>query len=57
MDRDLRDELNHKPMNHFQWFVVFICILLNVIDGFDVLVMAFTAAAVSAELKLSVVFK
>lgn len=53
MDRDLRDELNHKPMNHFQWFVVFICILLNVIDGFDVLVMAFTAAAVSAELKLS----
>lgn len=53
MSKDLREALNHKPMNTFQWSVIFICILLNVIDGFDVLVMAFTAAAVSTELKLS----
>ena len=47
------DEMNNKTMNGFQWFVIFICILLNIIDGFDVLVMAFTAASVSAEWGLS----
>lgn len=36
-------------MNTFQWFIIGICILLNIIDGFDVMVMAFTASSVSAE--------
>lgn len=44
-----REEMNNKSMNYYQWFVISICVLLNVIDGFDVLVMAFTAASVSAE--------
>ena len=48
-----REEMNNKTMNGYQWFVIGICILLNVIDGFDVLVMAFTAASVSAEWGLS----
>lgn len=49
MVQNPREEMNNKTMNGFQWFVIGICILLNVIDGFDVLVMAFTAASVSAE--------
>ena len=49
MVQNPREEMNNKTMNGFQWFVIGICILLNVIDGFDVLVMAFTASSVSAE--------
>lgn len=49
MVQNPREEMNNKPMNRYQWFVIGICILLNVIDGFDVLVMAFTASSVSAE--------
>ncbi|SDI51698.1 benzoate transport [Pseudomonas delhiensis] len=49
MNRDLRAALDQGPMNRFQWTAIGICILLNMIDGFDVLVMAFTAASVSAE--------
>ncbi len=40
-------------MSSFQCLAIGICILLNMIDGFDVLVMAFTAASVSAEWGLS----
>lgn len=47
------EEMNTKTMNGFQWFVIGICILLNIIDGYDVLVMAFTASSVSAEWGLS----
>ena len=49
----LKQQVDNKPMNSFQWLVVAICICLNVIDGFDVLVMAFTASAVSKEWGLS----
>ncbi len=49
MVQNPREEMNNKAMNRYQWFVIGICILLNVIDGFDVLVMAFTASSVSAE--------
>jgi hypothetical protein len=30
-------------MTRFQWSVIALCMVLNMIDGFDVLVMAFTA--------------
>lgn len=53
MVQNPREEMNNKTMNRYQWFVICICVLLNVIDGFDVLVMAFTAASVSAEWSLS----
>ncbi|WP_460960163.1 MFS transporter [Parasphingorhabdus pacifica] len=36
-------------MSRFQWSAVGVCVLLNVLDGFDVLVMAFTANAVADE--------
>lgn len=45
--------LDAKPMNAFQWQTVLICMLINMIDGFDVLVTAFTATAISAEWHLS----
>lgn len=53
MQRNVLDEINHNKMSRYQWFVILICLFLNVIDGFDVMVMAFTAPSVSAEWTLS----
>jgi benzoate transport len=53
MIQNPRQEMDNNSMNRFQWFVVAICVLLYVIDGFDVLVMAFTASSVSAEWDLT----
>ena len=50
---DLKARVDNGPMGAFQWLAIGICIVLNMIDGFDVLVMAFTAASVSAEWALS----
>ena len=50
---DLKARMDNGPMVGFQWLAIGICIVLNMIDGFDVLVMAFTAASVSAEWALS----
>jgi benzoate transport len=50
---DIRKSLDESEMSRFQWLAVAICVLLIMLDGFDVLVMAFTAASVSAEWKLS----
>ncbi len=36
-------------MSRFQWSAIAVCILLNVLDGFDVLVMAFTGRSVATE--------
>ena len=47
MSRTLQDALHEGPMTGFQRQAVAICVLLNVLDGFDVLVMAFTGKAVS----------
>ena len=53
MEQDLRAHLDQRPMTTFQWSVIAVCMALNMIDGFDVLVMAFTASAVSGHWKLS----
>ena len=53
MDNQLRHAVDAGAMTRFQWTAIGICIVLNMIDGFDVLVMAFTAASVSAEWSLS----
>ncbi|MGE8348875.1 MFS transporter [Pseudomonas helleri] len=50
---DLKTTVDTGPMSSFQLLAIGICIVLNMIDGFDVLVMAFTAASVSAEWALS----
>lgn len=53
MNQDLKQRLEQGPMGAFQCLAIGICIVLNMIDGFDVLVMAFTAASVSAEWQLN----
>lgn len=53
MTVDLKATVDNGPMSRFQWLAIGICIVLNMIDGFDVLVMAFTAASVSAEWSLT----
>ncbi len=49
MSPALRTALDDGPMSRFQWSAVGVCVLLNMLDGFDVLVMAFTANAVAGE--------
>ncbi|MFH8610604.1 MFS transporter [Streptomyces sp. NPDC018029] len=49
----LRAALDEGPMSPFQWCAIAVCVLLNMLDGFDVLVMAFTGKAVSADWELS----
>lgn len=50
---DPRARLDTRPMSARQWTAVAVCVLLNMLDGFDVLVMAFTADAVSGHWDLS----
>ncbi len=49
----IQDVINNRPMTRFQVAAVFVCVLLNMLDGFDVLVVAFTAAEISREWALS----
>ncbi|WP_427772842.1 MFS transporter [Comamonas thiooxydans] len=51
--KDIRKTMDEGSMTSFQWLAVGICILLIMLDGFDVLVMAFTASSVAAEWKLN----
>lgn len=53
MTQSISIALEEKDMGAFQWVVVALCFLINMLDGFDVLVMAFTAASVSSEWGLS----
>lgn len=53
MPHDLRADLDRGPMHRSQWLAVAVCVLLNMLDGFDVLVMAFTGESVSAEFSLT----
>lgn len=50
---DIRQTINDTAMSRYQWFIVFIAVLLNALDGFDVLAMSFTANAVTEEFGLS----
>lgn len=47
--------ISESSMSPYQWVVIGLCILINMLDGFDVLVMAFTAAAVSSQWSLTAV--
>lgn len=49
MDNSIGKLMDEKPMVSFQWGVISLCFLINMLDGFDVLVMAFTAASVSSD--------
>jgi benzoate transport len=50
---DVRRAIDEGAMSRFQLVAVALCVVLNMLDGFDVLVMAFTAATVAAEWSLS----
>lgn len=50
---NLRDSIDQRPMSAYQWLVVGLCGLLNALDGYDVLSMAFTGSAVSQEFGLT----
>jgi benzoate transport len=52
-DTDLRNLISQGPMTACQIIAVAVCVGLNMLDGYDVLVMAFTASGVSADWKLS----
>ncbi len=49
----LKDSIESGAMSAFQVFAVTLCTVLNMLDGFDVLVMAFTASEVAKEWSLS----
>jgi benzoate transport len=53
MDLEIKDVINKRPMTTFQVAAVAICVLLNMLDGFDVLVVAFTASEISREWSLN----
>ena len=49
MTADARVLLREGPMSTFQIMVVVICTVLNMIDGFDVLAISFTAPVIAKE--------
>jgi benzoate transport len=50
---DVRALITHGPISAFQLVALAVCVGLNMLDGFDVLVMSFTASGVSAEWRLT----
>jgi benzoate transport len=50
---DIRDLIRSSPIGAFQFAALAVCVGLNMLDGFDVLVMSFAASGVSSEWKLS----
>src|SRR5262245_47545676 len=49
MDSDPRHMLRESRMTSFQLVVILLCVTLNMVDGFDVLAMSFTAPLVARE--------
>jgi benzoate transport len=49
MVNDPRPLLDQSPMHRFQIFAVFMCILLNALDGFDVLAISFASPGIASE--------
>ena len=50
---ELRDAIRVNRMTRFQWSVVILCIMLTVIDGYEILVAAFTLPVMAPEWGLS----
>jgi benzoate transport len=51
--RSLRQMIDTAPMGALQWRAIALCFFINMVDGIDVLVMAFTASAVAKEWQLT----
>ena len=41
--KSVQDQINHTPMSRFQVMAVAVCLTINMLDGYDVLVMSFAA--------------
>ena len=50
---DLRQKMAESRMSGYQWLVVALTVLLNMLDGFDVLALAFTSKSIQAEMGLT----
>lgn len=46
---DIKQHIYHSTMNRFQILVVAICVIISLIDGFDVLTIAFVANSISVQ--------
>lgn len=53
MELDLRRTIDEESMSRFQTLAVAVCIMLNMLDGFDVLAVAFSAPHLSADWHLA----
>ncbi|MDY5105754.1 MAG: MFS transporter [Actinobacillus minor] len=51
--QNLRYKIDHSPMSRYQWGIVLMAAIMNFLDGFDVLAIAFTATNISKEFGLS----
>lgn len=51
--KSVQDQINNTPMSGFQVLAVTVCLAINMLDGYDVLVMSFTAPFVAQEWALS----
>tara|TARA_R110002110_G_scaffold205066_1_gene416712 strand:- start:111795 stop:113135 length:1341 start_codon:yes stop_codon:yes gene_type:complete len=49
----LSAHIDHSPMTRFQVNAIAVCLIINMMDGFDVLVVAFTAPSIAADWGLS----
>ena len=49
MSNVIQQRIDESPMSSLQVSVVGICVAINMLDGFDVLVMAFTASSIAAD--------
>jgi benzoate transport len=50
---DLRARIDATPMSAYQWLIVTLCVVLNMLDGYDVMALAFTAKSIGADFGLS----
>lgn len=51
--KSVQDRINNTPMSGFQVLAVSVCLTINMLDGYDVLVMSFTAPFVASDWVLS----
>lgn len=49
----LTDAIRRNPMTPYQWLIVGICILLTMVDGYEILVTAFTLSSMTEHFGLS----
>ncbi|MFS0884844.1 MFS transporter [Aeromicrobium sp. 179-A 4D2 NHS] len=50
---ELTDAIRRNPMTSFQWVIVSVCILLTMVDGYEILVTAFTLPALTEHFGLT----